>query len=152
MEGVAYDVANQVFKREHVNTGLFKAPTSQITGIVWDDTESDDNTAPDGVRADDEQGLVGETVLATQWHYVPKGAAAFAQIKTGDDAGLVEWVAADGTKSTDDTAKASAVGAWVQNIGFGSDWVTTKATIVKDPTDITDQGKRCVEETGATPR
>ena len=141
MEGVAYDVANQVFKREHVNTGLFKAPTSQITGIVWDDTESDDNTAPDGVRADDEQGLVGETVLATQWHYVPKGAAAFAQIKTGDDAGLVEWVAADGTKSTDDTAKASAVGAWVQNIGFGSDWVTTKATIVKDPTDITDQGK-----------
>ena len=32
MEGVAYDVANQVFKREHVNTGLFKAPTSQITG------------------------------------------------------------------------------------------------------------------------
>ena len=33
MEGVAYDVANQVFKREHVNTGLFKAPTSQITGI-----------------------------------------------------------------------------------------------------------------------
>lgn len=106
-----------------------------------DDTESDDNTAPDGVRADDEQGLVGETVLATQWHYVPKGAAAFAQIKTGDDAGLVEWVAADGTKSTDDTAKASAVGAWVQNIGFGSDWVTTKATIVKDPTDITDQGK-----------
>ncbi len=26
MEGVAYDVANQVFKREHVNTGLFKAP------------------------------------------------------------------------------------------------------------------------------
>lgn len=62
MEGVAYDVANQVFKREHVNTGLFKAPTSQITGIVWDDTESDDNTAPDGVRADDEQGLVGETV------------------------------------------------------------------------------------------
>ena len=45
MEGVAYDVANQVFKREHVNTGLFKAPTSQITGIVWDDTESDDNTA-----------------------------------------------------------------------------------------------------------
>lgn len=106
-----------------------------------DDTESDDNTAPDGVRADDEQGLVGETVLATQWYYVPKGAAAFAQIKTGDDAGLVEWVAADGTKSTDDTAKASAVGAWVQNIGFGSDWVTTKATIVKDPTDITDQGK-----------
>lgn len=33
------------------------------------------------------------------------------------------------------------MGAWVQNIGFGSDWVTTKATIVKDPTDITDQGK-----------
>ncbi|WP_418994347.1 SdrD B-like domain-containing protein [Adlercreutzia equolifaciens] len=141
MEGVTYDVANQVSKREHVNTGLFKVPTSQITGIVWDDTESDDNTAPDGVRADDEQGLVGETVLATQWYYVPKGAAAFAQIKTGDDAGLVEWVAADGTKSTDDTAKASAMGAWVQNIGFGSDWVTTKATIVKDPTDITDQGK-----------
>ena len=89
MEGVAYDVANQVFKREHVNTGLFKAPTSQITGIVWDDTESDDNTAPDGVRADDEQGLVGETVLATQWHYVPKGAAAFAQIKTAMT--LVSW-------------------------------------------------------------
>ena len=47
MEGVNYDVAYQVSKREHVNTGLFKVPTSQITGIVWDDTETDDNTAPD---------------------------------------------------------------------------------------------------------
>ncbi len=74
---------------------------------MWDDTESDDNIGSLMASADDEQGLVGETVLATQWHYVPKGAAAFAQIKTGDDAGLVEWVAADGTKSTDDTAKAS---------------------------------------------
>ena len=33
------------------------------------------------------------------------------------------------------------MGAWVQNIGFGSDWVTTKATIVRIRTDITDQSK-----------
>ncbi|MEE0706372.1 MAG: hypothetical protein UCH28_08335, partial [Adlercreutzia sp.] len=133
MGEVNYDVANRVAKRQNVNTGLFKIPTSQITGLVWDDTEHEDNTASDGVRADDEPGLIDQTVLATQWYYVPKGAAAFEQIETGEAAGIVEWVAADGSKSTSEADRASAVGAWVQNVGFGSDWVSTQASIVKNP-------------------
>ncbi len=135
MGGITYDVASEVAKREHVNTGLFKVPTSQITGIVWDDTEADDNTASDGVRDTDEPGLANQTVLATQWYYVPAEAAAFPLIDA--DEGIVEWVAADGSKTVGGAAPAGTVGAWVQNTGFGNDWVSTKAVIYTDPNDLT---------------
>lgn len=97
-------MAGRTPARASVNTGLYRAPTSEIDGVVWDDTERDgarraDNKASDGVRDADEPGLAGETVLATQWYYVPAGAPAFAQIDTGAEAGVVEWVLANGTKT-----------------------------------------------------
>lgn len=110
--GVSYDVANQVPVRRQVNTGIYKVPTSVVTGVVWDDTEATENTAADGKRTDKEEGLANQQVIITQWYYADKDATL-----------------ADGT-----TVKA---GQWYQSKAFGSEWLTTHEVpaVVVNPGD-----------------
>ena len=98
--GVAYDLANQVAKRRQVNAGVYKIPTSTVTGVVWDDTEKNENTAANGKRDEGEEGLAGQQVLLTQWYYAD-----------------ADVTLADGTQVQ--------AGQWYQSDAFGSEWLTT---------------------------
>ncbi len=141
MASVAYDVAGPAIDRSHVNAGLFQIPVAEIDGYVWDDTEyadgnREDNVASDGQQyklneEDGEQGIADQTVYATQWFFVPASSPLFDQIDDatsyiGSTAGVVEWVTETGAIVKGAKPAGTLAGAWVQNAGFGSDWVTTK--------------------------
>ena len=83
-KGVTYDTDENVQVQQGGDGGFIKIPETSITGVVWDDSYSDQWAASNPVldRAERERsydgiyqpafenGLPGRTVALTQWHYV----------------------------------------------------------------------------------
>lgn len=83
-KGVTYDTDENVQVQQGGDGGFIKIPETSVTGVVWDDSYSDQWAASNPVldRAERERsydgiyqpafenGLPGRTVALTQWHYV----------------------------------------------------------------------------------